>query len=175
MGDIDIEKTRKRNLLIYRTHFIDYFQLSIFIFIILILISIFILVFISIFSSKSNIKFVIYFGLFIIFIISMRIFNEWRARKFTIIDTGQSKDRNKQLMIDLIKDLGFDIIYFDDDYIRALAKEKVLFAKQELTIIFDDSKIQINLVKVTSLSRASSYFDLIEFINKTKEKINTGT
>ncbi len=175
MEDIDIIKTKGKNRVIYKTHFIDYYQLFLFIFIILILISILTLISIYAIDRTNMWRLQVGFILIIFILISYRIYIDKKARQFKTINTGLNKDKNKIFVADFIDNFGFILKFHDNDYLRALSKQQFFFTKQELTIIFYDDKVQINIVDATSLSRAPSFYGLKKFIRRFKEKLNAGT
>jgi hypothetical protein len=111
----------------------------------------------------------------ILALILLTVFKEAKYRKFTIIKTGLSLDKNKLLMTDFSVKRGFKLKFHDNDYIRSISGLKLNLMKQELTVVFQNDTLLINIVNSTGLVRMPSFFGIKKFVNEYEKEINACT
>ena len=170
LEDIDIIKTKQRNRLVYKSHWIEFYEIFAFAMILAMLVFPLILIL----KSTMDLRAIISLSSMIIVLIFITIYKIVRSRQFYILHTGLPKKTNKLLLADYIEKNDYKLRFHDNDYLRAILKFKIIRTPKELTVIFDDNQILINIVSYGRI-RFPLPFELKKFINGLKEKINTGT
>ena len=142
MEDIDIIKTRNKNRLIYKTHWIEFYEIFFFI----LIFSMLLFPLILICSSTKDLKAILVISLMILIFICFTVYKIKKSRQLFVLNTGQSKEANKLLVTDFIGKTGYKLRYNDSDYLRAMTEFNFLRTQKELTVLFDDNKVLINIV-----------------------------
>lgn len=175
MDDIDLINTNDKKRLFYKSHFIDNYQLSILLLSIILIFLAMIYILINNPPRERLFLFIFGFLLFIGILITLWIYNDKLTRKLTKIETGYSKEKNRTIFTDLVLNSGYDIEFDNNYYIRAISENKFFIKQRELTIIFYDNEILINVVTASRYSRNYSYFSLRKIKKIIREKINAST
>ena len=168
MEDICFDKTYKKNRLIYKTHWIEYYEF--FVLSILLILMFFSLYLITILNY--NLFSIILIVFLIFFFIGFAIIKNKKGRQFIELETGLLKESNKIFIVNYIDKKVYNLKFDNENYMRYNSNLKITLLRQELTVIFDDNKILINLVNCSGLIRFPSFIKQQQLINDLKKKIN---
>jgi hypothetical protein len=170
MEDIDIVRTKNENRLIYKTHWVEFYEIFFFV----VILYMFIIPLILTFNSTKDLKAIVILSLMLLILIGIAIYKMKKSRQLHIIDTGQSLESNKLLIYDFIDKCGYKLKYDNYNYLRAITKFNFLDTQKELTVLFDDNKVLINIV-TKGYIRFPMPLELNKFIKELNKKINAGT
>ena len=151
MEDINLLKTLIRNRVVYKTHWVETYE----VFILLVLLC-FIIMFSWMFINDRDIKGLEFAGCFFILIAGLAIYKYARSGRLVIIENQMIKTDNRSLLEEYLSDKGFNVLWRNDDYLIALSKYNSWFNRTELTLIYQDNKILMNIVSSTGVVRFPS-------------------
>jgi len=170
MEDIDYDKTLARNRLSYKTHWQDFIE----VYMVVVLVAVSgILVFLSV-KDSNTISFLEIIS-FDIILVSLAYYKNELCRELIKVETGLTKDINKNNIIDFLIKKDYLLKYSSPDYIRVISKLNFMGRTRELTIIFMDNYILINLINKNSRLRWPAIRTLARFIHAFKELTTAGT
>ena len=171
MEDIYFDKTLKKNRLVYKTHWLEYYEFFVLsILLILLFFSLFLITF-----SCNNLFSIILIAFIIFILIGFAIFKNKKCRKLIVVDTKFLKEKNKAFIDNYIDKKEYNLKYNNENYMRYNSNLKITLVRQELTVIFEDYKILINLVNCSGLIRFPSFIKLQRLIRDLNKKMNAST
>jgi len=151
MEDIDLIKTLQKNRLVYKTHWIESYEIF------SLILSLSVMIFFSGMSfMNKNIQGVLSFGCFILLIAGLAIYKYSKSKKLIFIVTPFKKEVNKKLFEEYLIEKNFNIWFLNEDYSRSLSENNIWFNNIELTSIYQDNRIIINVISSTGFMRFPS-------------------
>ncbi len=166
MENIDIIETLERNKLIFKSHWLEYYEVF--------LLSIFltVLVLIMIYLTSNDLWSKVIISFIILMLLGFSIYKNRKCRQLVSIETGFIKEKNKSLVIDLLSKKNYKMKFHNENYFRLISNYNFLLMRHELTIIFNENKILFNLFNSTGLVRLPSYLTLNLLIRELKIHFN---
>jgi len=168
MENIDIIKTKLRNKLVFKTHWIEYSE----IFAIVLVFSGLGFILFLIYNSSKDLKSMTGISLVILTLLGLTIYKIKRTRQLVVLKTGLSKETNRLLIADFIGKKGYKLRFYDNDYLRAISRHNFLLGQKELTVLFDDYSVLLNIVLSTGKIRFPSPIELRKFIMELNKNLS---
>ena len=78
-------------------------------------------------------------------------------KKFFEIETSYDKNKNREIVIDFVKENGFLIAYDNANYLIAEKLQQFASAKQ-ITFLFSSKSIKLNCLTITAIVRTPVFF-----------------
>jgi len=170
MEDIDPYKTIFKGRLIYKTHYREFFELFI---LGTIGFFLFLFTFLGIVQNEPSwiivplIIFSTYSGLY--------YFSNKACRKLIKVDNSANKELIMKRLLDYLKQNGYKVKFISFQHLKAISGYDILLHKNELTLIFTEKNVLINLISGDERYRFPLVYNKDKKINELKSIINAGT
>ena len=157
MDNINLEKSLFKNRLVLKSELLEIFDISVFLFAGLAYTYMISLVIYHQGIIKNELKpgeMVIYCSLFP-FIILLTI-QKFRDKRLIELETNLSKKENRNIILNHAKEMGWEIVYNNSDYLRASTPFTWTYGK-DITIIYKSGSILINVLQRNPFVRMPTF------------------
>lgn len=158
MENINITKTLAKNRIIYKTHWNEGYEVILLITFLTPFIYLIINSFVNTNPFSQHIYLDVIFLLIITIMVSYAFYKNKKHRQLITLNTELNKETCKQLLYNFAINKNYELSFKGDNYFCFISRFNIFKRRKELTVIFLEDKILINIANSTGRYRYPAYF-----------------